>query len=256
MDYKKLMEVAVTAGETMLKSGAETYRVEDTMNHILSIGGLHTADSYVLATGILATLSDAKEDTITVVRRVGRKETNLTRIYQVNSISRDLCAGRITLEETAKRLDEVNREVPYQNGTINLATVGICTFFAIILGGTLFDIAGAALVGILLAAVQSFGTKLHMNSILKTTMASFAVAVSTMLVQGLLSGADANRVIISAIMPLVPGMAFTNAMRDILYGDYTSGCARIMEAILIAAAVAVGVGAGISLTGFFGGALW
>ena len=49
-------------------------------------------------------------------------------------------------------------------------------------------------------------------------------------------------------MPLVPGVALTNAIRDILQGDYISSCARIIEAFMIAASVAIGVGAGI----FFG----
>ena len=51
--------------------------------------------------------------------------------------------------------------------------------------------------------------------------------------------------IIGSIMPLLPGMVFTNAIRDILYGDYTAGLARMTEAVLIAAAVALGVGIGI-----------
>ena len=56
-------------------------------------------------------------------------------------------------------------------------------------------------------------------------------------------------VIISSIMPLVPGVAITNAVRDSLQGDYISGCARILEAFLIAGAIAIGVGLGILSVG-------
>ena len=52
-------------------------------------------------------------------------------------------------------------------------------------------------------------------------------------------------------MPLVPGVAITNAVRDTLLGDYISGAARILEAFLIAAAVALGVGTGMALMGAF-----
>ena len=38
-----------------------------------------------------------------------------------------------------------------------------------------------------------------------------------------------DTVIISAIMPLVPGVAITNAIRDTLQGDYLSGGARVLE---------------------------
>ena len=55
-----------------------------------------------------------------------------------------------------------------------------------------------------------------------------------------------DTVIISSIMPMVPGVAITNAIRDTLRGDYISGGARALEAFVTAAAVAIGVGAGIA----------
>ena len=44
-------------------------------------------------------------------------------------------------------------------------------------------------------------------------------------------------------MPLVPGVCFTNAIRDIFEGDYISGGSRIFEAIVIAVSISIGVGA-------------
>ena len=59
-------------------------------------------------------------------------------------------------------------------------------------------------------------------------------------------------VIISSIMPLVPGVAITNAVRDTLQGDYISGCARVLEAFLKAAGIAVGIALGLILMGMIG----
>ena len=56
-------------------------------------------------------------------------------------------------------------------------------------------------------------------------------------------------VIVSSIMPIVPGVAITNAIRDILQGDYLSGCARTLEAFLKAASIALGAGIGMALGG-------
>ena len=69
---------------------------------------------------------------------------------------------------------------------------------------------------------------------------------------------DMDIVIVSAIMPIVPGVAITNAIRDTLQGDYLSGCARILEAFLKAASIALGVGLGMSLFDMLigGGFLW
>ena len=67
---------------------------------------------------------------------------------------------------------------------------------------------------------------------------------------------DMDVVIVAAIMPIVPGVAITNAIRDTLQADYLSGCARMLEAFLTAASVAVGIGLGmIMANGLFGGVL-
>ena len=39
MDYKLLLDTAVMAGEILLESGAETWRVEDTMLRMLRMSG-------------------------------------------------------------------------------------------------------------------------------------------------------------------------------------------------------------------------
>ena len=51
MDYKLLLDTAVMAGEILLESGAETWRVEDTMLRMLRMSGLKTADVLALTTG-------------------------------------------------------------------------------------------------------------------------------------------------------------------------------------------------------------
>ena len=58
---------------------------------------------------------------------------------------------------------------------------------------------------------------------------------------------DADIVIIGAIMPFVPGVALTNAVREIMAGNFISGQGRIIEALLTAASV----GLGIVLLSFF-----
>ena len=58
--------------------------------------------------------------------------------------------------------------------------------------------------------------------------------------------------IVGSMMPLVPGLALTNAIRDTLQGDYLSAGSRMIEALMVAASVALGVGAGMSLSGMAG----
>ena len=87
MEYGALMEMAVRAGEIMLASGAEVYRVEDTIHRILKHSGIARADVFVVTTGIVATIADASLPPLTLVKRVENRATNLNRIYQVNNVS-------------------------------------------------------------------------------------------------------------------------------------------------------------------------
>ena len=80
MDYKLLMNTAVLAGETMLKSGAETYRVEETIIRILETANVDTVETVVLTTGIFVTLDNPDMENISVIKRVESRGMNLNRI--------------------------------------------------------------------------------------------------------------------------------------------------------------------------------
>lgn len=60
--------------------------------------------------------------------------------------------------------------------------------------------------------------------------------------------------IIGSIMPLVPGVAFTNAIRDIADSDFLSGTVRMIDALLVFVYIAIGVGAVLGVyNGMIGG---
>mgnify|MGYP000612266172 CR=1 FL=1 len=113
MEYGALMEMAVRAGEIMLASGAEVYRVEDTIHRILKHSGIARADVFVVTTGIVATIADASLPPLTLVKRVENRATNLNRIYQVNNVSREFCSGKLSVGEAQERLDRIANTTLY-----------------------------------------------------------------------------------------------------------------------------------------------
>lgn len=250
MDYKLVMNTAILAGELMLCSGAETYRVEDTMNHILRTAGTQTVEATVMMTGIVATLGGPDMEPITATKRVQERGTNLNCIMEVNEISRSYCDGTLTLEESYERLKRTGGK-QHRTWIYNLATVLAATGFAPLFGGGITEVAAAALTGMVLALMNTVGKRLGINGFIRDMLSSFAIALAAISLKQIIPGMNDNVVIMSSIMPLVPGVAITNAVRDTLQGDYISGGAKILEAFLIAASVALGVGAGISLTGVF-----
>ncbi|MDD3141197.1 MAG: threonine/serine exporter family protein [Lachnospiraceae bacterium] len=255
MNYKLLMDTAMLAGEIMLGSDAEINRVEDTMMHILKNAKNAKVEVYVMMLGIMATLDCEFMDPITLVRQVDDVGgLNLSKIVKVNDISRRFCGGEISLESAYKELTMI-RGKQYNSTTYNLCTIGVAVGFVLMFGGTITDVLVTAMVGSVLAAIITIGRRIGINSVILNATSSFCIAlVATILQTFIFTSVNLDIVIISSIMLLVPGVAITNAVRDILACDYLSGGARILKAFLTAAAIAIGTGAGMALFKFiFGG---
>lgn len=249
-DYKLLANTALLAGEIMLCSGAETYRVEDTMYHILKTSNLESIQVIAMMTGIVLTLNDpCMEQPVTMMRRVSERSTNVSNIIKANDISRRYCGGEISLEEAYEELTHAKGK-QYSRLFYNIATIGIAVGFAMMFGGSFKELVLAAIVGGALACVMTFGKIMKINGVLVHVLSGLGIAMLTVVLQRLLfMDASVDIVIVSAIMPIVPGVAITNAIRDTIQGDYLSGCARILEAFLVAMAIAVGAGLGMLFVG-------
>ena len=250
IDYKLLANTAMLAGEIMLCSGAETYRVEDTMYHILKTSNIESTQVIAMMTGLVVTLNDPGfEQPVTMMRRVSERSTNVSNIVKVNDISRRYCEEKISLEEAYEELKHAKGK-QYNRLLYNFATIGIAVGFAMMFGGSLHDIIAAAVVGAVLAGVMTIGKIANLSSVLVHVLSGLGIAMLTVVIQRVLfAGLSVNIVIASSIMPIVPGVAITNAIRDTIQGDYLSGCARILEAFLVAMAIAVGAGLGLLIVG-------
>ncbi len=264
IDIQELLEMAVYAGELMLKNGAEMYRVEDTMLHILHTVPESTAQVFALTTGIFVTVQRGTEQPHFLMRRVYRHGSSLSRIYQANQVSREFCGGSCTLAEAMDRLRKIEVNSEYGSAGKNIGYALACGGFAMMLGGGAFDGALAALIGVLLLSSLKGASRLRLNDFLQSAAGAFVLAETTLLIWAALPllapvlgtalpSLKPNAVIIGCIMPLVPGVIFTTALRDILNGDYSSGIARIGETVVIALSVACGVLAAMRLFVMMGG---
>ena len=250
MDNKLLLETAVLAGELLLENGAETWRVEDTIGRMLAMSELETAEVFVTMTGFVATLDDPSVDTtMTVVRRVKSRTTNLAVIHEVNRTSRGFCHGVFTLEQARQRLDDLKaHEWPFRLLPFMAAYALIAAGFTMVADPVPVEIFLSAFVGCLTAICQYVCKRLHVRSFLATLFCAAVISVTANIAVDMLGVADSmDSVVIGAIMPLVPGIAITNATFDTLNGDYLSGVARLLEAFVTAAAIAMGISLGLML---------
>lgn len=252
MNHKQLFKTAMLAGEIMAQSGAETFRVEDTMNRILRTSQLQSVEVYATTTGIVATLSDPSIEPISGVMRISNRANNLSRINDVNQISRNICDGKMTAEEALEQLEIIRSSKPYTKLTIALATIVSTAGFAGLFGGSIGDCLIAAINGVFIVLISRWLDRLVGSAFMMDAAKSFALAFITMVCTLLFTSINKEIIIIGSIMPLVPGIPITNAIRDTLQGDYMSGTARAVEAFVISLGIAMGVGAGIGLFNLLG----
>lgn len=249
MDYKLLMDTAMLAGKLMLENGAETYRVEDTMHHILKTSHLDVVEILVVLTGITASISGKDVAPVTLIQGIEKRGTNLSVIEQVNQISRRYCGGEIDLLDAYEQLQKVE-SVLYPRMIAFFAPMAVAVGFTISFGGSIYDVLATVLIGFILSVVIEASKLTGIDGLFLDIATSFSVGMMAVIVKIMMvEYINLDTVVIGSIMPLVPGVAITNAVRDTLQGDYISGCARILEAFLKAAAIALGVGVAFAIFG-------
>lgn len=250
MDCNKLAKAVTKAGVLLLESGAETYRVEDTMRRICFHYGAEVVDSYATPTLIIISFS-LGDELVHNVKRTQMKTIDLHKVDQVNQLSRIVISENLSIDELLKQLNQIEQTSTYSL-FIRLLASGICTFgFAFFFQGTLLDAIAAFFIGLFLQILLNWLDQLGLDNFFKNITGGAFVTLFSILCSKIGLCDSLDTLIISTLMLLVPGLAITNAMRDTVSGDLISGTSRIMEALIIAVAIAVGSGLMFALLGGF-----
>ena len=239
---EEIVSLTGLAGEIMLKNGAETYRIEETMDHIAKACGAAVVESFVIPTGVFLTVTDATGSSFTAIRRVRDRTINLDRIAKVNELSRRLVDQRIEYSTANSILTYISRErTGFSLLPSMVASGAIGGGTAVLQDGVFFEILAAFVAAMLVRYIAHIVSRLHGVQFIFEFLGGMAVAFCGASLHLIWPHLGADPVIIGGIMPLVPGVAITNAIRDVIAGDLLSGLSRGLEAALTSAAVAMGV---------------
>ena len=243
MDYHVLLDLVTELGYRLAMCGAETFRVEQSINMIMQSYGI-ASETFAIPNCLTISIVTNDGHPMTRLRRIGQHGNDLDSVERYSNLSRRICTARPDPQTAMQWLKETNTaRIVYSLPVFLLGNfLGACGF-AIFFGGTWIDSLCAGLCGIIVGLINKGMDKLHANQFFCTIIAAFSMAIAayTMGAVGLADNADA--VTIGALMLLVPGLIFTNAMRDIIYGDTNSGVNRIVQVFLIAVAVSLGTAA-------------
>lgn len=248
MDLKQAKELtafAAMAGRVMLENGAETYRVEGTIQRLLAARGIEQSQCFVIPTGVFVSVT-VEQEIITTIERVYKIQMDLMHISKVNELSREFVATNMSVESATDLLHSIETSDQYGLKTRVLFTGIAGSFMALLFKGGPLEFTGAFITSILVALFMELMSQKELPVFIKSVIGGLAAATFTVLYvlffkQFNLAMSTAI-VIIGAIQQLVPGVSLTNAVRDSISGDYVSGQSRATEAIIIALGIAFGVG--------------
>ncbi len=244
-----LLTGLMNMAEAMLISGSEVTRVEDTITRMGLAGGAAHMNVFVITSCIIVTMGMPDGEELTQTRRVMTAGgTDFTKIERYNELSRNYCSGQVRpqhLEAEVKKIADArpNRWYAYLGSL--LAAGGFAVFF----GGTLMDGAVAAVFALLICCFQERLLPVSMNQLSFNLVCSIIIGAGTAICADVFPFLHLDKILIGYIMLLIPGIAMTNAVRNILVGNTISGVMRLIEALLWSAALALGFMAAMFMTG-------
>ncbi len=252
MDYNKLLDFTVDLGYELSMSGAETYRVEESITRIFAAYGIQ-AEVFAIPNNLTVSIIRPDGKPTTRMRRIGFHGNDLDSLELFSALSRRICREKPDADTAMELLEETCRSKRIHALPIMLLGYFLgAAGFAIFFGGGILDALSSGISAMIVCLLSRFLDKYKANTFFSTLLSSIPLAFIPYFfgIIGLSSRPDAA--IIGAVMVLIPGLLFTNAIRDIIFGDTNSGVNRIFQVLMIAVAIACGTAVAFGLSS----ALW
>lgn len=249
MNYKKILQGILDIGEAMLKSGAENYRLEDSLYRMCKSYGFVRYDVFVIPSNIQITVESPDGEIFTQIRHIESTDINFDRLDYLNNLSRYVCEKQPDAAELRQKyLEVMNRPkqhplVPY------FAEIMGGTGFAIFFGCDFMDAIVATIVSIMITIVGRWLSKRENNLLIYNTILAFLSELIIISMVHLGVGSHPERIMIGVVMLLISGLSTTNGIRELIQRDFISGSINIMNSFLGAAGIAFGIASAMILFG-------
>ncbi|BEP28396.1 threonine/serine exporter family protein [Helicovermis profundi] len=235
---KEITNIAISIGKLILENGGEAYRVEDTIRRMCESKGIENVNVLSLPTGIFLSASYEDEE-FTVVRRTFVNRIDLEIIDLCNTFSREFINKEINYEASLKRIKGI-QDAPSYSLFLSSIFAGMGGgFFTLLFKSTALEFFLAFIISFIVSSILS---RIKVGLYMKHLIGGFLVALLSFTASAIFLKVSMDYLVVGSIMPLVPGVAMVNSIRDILNGDLVSGMGKMTEAIVVATSIAFGVG--------------
>ncbi len=238
-ENSRFLDCLLEIGVLLLDCGAEVSRVEDTLGRLGKVYGAERTDAFVIPSMISMSLTFPGE-TLTETRRINSNgSTDFFRLEKLNALSWECCAQPLPLEELERRIRKIAsghkpKSVVYFGSALAAGS------FALFFGGSGWDALAAGAFGLLICFLQERLGRTELRQVAFNLVISLLTGLCVGLLTLFLPALHMDKILIGDIMLLIPGLAMTNAVRNMLVGDTISGVIRLAETLIWAAALAGG----------------
>lgn len=238
--YDRLLQAVLDIGEDMQNCGAEISRVEDSISRMCRSYDVLRVSVFTITSNITVTLEASDGAIVTQTRRIRQGTTDFTRLDRLNALSRYICAQRPDVEEIRRRYHEISAAPPLRRIFTYLGGALAAASFAVFFGGVAGDALAAGLVALLVETLMLLPIRKQSNPLFCLFLTAVLTGLGCILLVRIGVGVNLDKILIGCIMLTIPGLAITNAIRDLLSGDTFSGLSRLCESLLQAGSIAGG----------------
>ena len=241
MDYNRIMQEILNIGEELLKSGAEIFRVEDSLYRMCRSYGFVRSDVYASQINIQMTVETPEGEIITQIRYI-----EMTSLIMINWISLITCPDMfVPILRNRQRFMNVMKKIAKSKvlafPLMVLAQIVSGTSFAIFFGGGRNDAIVAVFASAAMALTGYWIGKQEKNPMIYNLVLAFVTEMVILLAEKMGIAIHSDRIMIGIVMVLISTLGVINGLRDVVQRNFTSGALEIMNSVLGALGIAFGI---------------
>ena len=244
------LHLAVSLGTMLLVNGAEINRVEDSMRRVLAAYGAIEPEVFTISSCIIVSVLQEGGQATTRLKRITSRSTDMEKFARLNALSRRLVREKPPYEEAIAALNEILKTPAYPPFVSVFGFFIAAGMFTMLFGGAWRDGFFSGFCALTAWFVVFVAMRLQLHPFLRNIIVSGLSAFLAGAFHRVFPDAKMDLIIIGTFMLQVPGVLMTNGVRDILSGDYIAGFLSLMEAGMVAIAMAIGAAFGLSLVGY------
>ena len=236
----QIMSAVLDVGEAMLTSGGEVSRIEQMMTRRCKAYGAERVDAFSITSSMIVTVKLPGGEVLTQTRRIREWSIDFERLEKLNNLAEKVSKRPMTPEKIHECLEAIFEKPAYETAFTCLGAILAAGGFAVFFGGTWRDGLAASILAFLFTLIDKNVSHSRMNRIAYCFLLSFISGMIAIFSVKSGIGENLDKIMIGGIMLIIPGVALTNSVRDLLLGDVITGLLRLCESLLVAASVAAG----------------